>query len=99
MRVFETQEEYQEDIFRYLRMAEAKDAKLVIFPALSPVMLVPSLVSSPRLGLMKQAEKGRGRFAPLKDRLMGRAADAADQALGGGLQGGGAQIQDDHRRW
>jgi len=87
MRVFETQEEYQEDIFRYLRMAEAKDAKLVIFPALSPVMLVPSLVSSPRLGLMKQAEKGRGRFAPLKDRLMGRAADAADQALGGGLQG------------
>jgi predicted amidohydrolase len=87
MRVIETQEEYQEDIFRYLRMAEAKDAKLVIFPALSPVMLVPSLVSSPRLGLMKQAEKGRGPFASLKDRLMGRAADAADQALGGGLQG------------
>jgi predicted amidohydrolase len=87
MRVFETQDEYQEDIFRYLRMAEAKDAKLVIFPALSPVMLVPSLVSSPRLGLMKHADRGRGRFASLKDRLMGRAADAADKALGGGLHG------------
>jgi len=87
MRVFETQEAYQEDIFRYLRMAQAKDARLVIFPALSPVMLVPSLVSSPRLGLMKQGEKGRGRWASLKDRIMGRAADAADQAIGGGLRG------------
>jgi predicted amidohydrolase len=87
MRIFETQEDYQEDIFRYLRMAEAKDARLAIFPALSPVMLVPALVSSPRLGLMKQAEKGRGPWASLKDRVMGRAADAADQALGGGLRG------------
>ena len=87
MRVFEKQEDYQEDIFRYLRMAEAKNAQLVVFPALSPVMLVPPLVSSPRLGLMKRAEKGRGRWASLKDRLMGRAADAADQALGGGLRG------------
>jgi predicted amidohydrolase len=87
MQVFEKQEGYQEDIFRYMRMAQAKRAKLVIFPALSPVMLVPPLVSSPRLGLMKQAEKGRGRWASLKDRLMGRAADAADQVLGGGLRG------------
>ena len=60
MRVFEKQEDYQEDIFRYMRMAKAKQANLVIFPALSPVMLVPPIVSSPRLGLMKQAEKGRG---------------------------------------
>lgn len=87
MRVFETQEDYQADIFRYLRMAEAKGARLIIFPALSPVMLVPPLASSPRLGLMKQADKGRGRLASVKDRLMGRAADAANQALGGGLRG------------
>jgi len=87
IRIFETQEAYQEDIFRYLRMAQAKGAKLVIFPALSPVMLVPPLASSPRLGLMKQADKGRGSWASLKDRLMGRAADAAGQALGGGLRG------------
>jgi len=87
MRVFERQEDYQEDVFRYLRMAEAKGAKLVIFPALSPVMLVPPLASSPRLGLMKQGDKGRGPWASLKDRLMGRAADAAGQALGGGLRG------------
>ena len=86
MQVFETQEDYQEDIFRYLRMAEAKGAKLVIFPALSPVMLIPALVSSPRLGLMKQADKGRGSWASLKDRVMGRAAEAADQALGSGLR-------------
>lgn len=87
MRVFENQEDYQEDIFRYMRMAQAKHANLVIFPALSPIMLVPPVVSSPRLGLMKQAEKGRGRWASLKDRLLGNAADAADQALGGGLRG------------
>lgn len=87
MRVFERQEDYQEDVFRYMRMAQAKNANLVIFPALSPVMLVPPLVSSPRLGLMKQAEKGRGRWASLKDRFLGRAADAASQTLGGGLRG------------
>lgn len=87
MRVFEKQEDYQEDIYRYLRMAQAKHARLIVFPALSPVMLVPSLLSSPRLGLMKQADKGRGRWATLKDRLMGQAAEAADQALGGGLRG------------
>jgi predicted amidohydrolase len=87
MQIFEKQEDYQEDVFRYMRMAQAKRARLIIFPALSPVMLVPPLVSSPRLGLMRQAEKGRGRWASLKDRLMGRAADAADQALGGGLRG------------
>lgn len=83
MRVFEKQEDYQQDVFRYLRMAEAKNAHLVIFPALSPVMLVAPLVSSPRLGLMKQADKGRSPWASLKDRLMGRAADAANQATGG----------------
>jgi predicted amidohydrolase len=86
MRVFEKQEDYQEDVFRYMRMARAKRANLVIFPALSPTMFVPSLVSSPRLGLMKRAEKGRGRWASLRERLMGRAADAAGQALGGGLR-------------
>ncbi len=87
MRVFEKQEDYQEDVFRYMRMAQAKNASLVIFPALSPVMLIPLLASSPRLGLMKRGEKGRGRWASLKDRLLGRAADAAGQALGGGLRG------------
>ena len=87
MRVFENQEGYQEDVFRYMRMAQAKKAKLVVFPALSPVMLVPPLASSPRLGLMKHAEKGRGPLASLKDRLMGRAAETASQALGGGLRG------------
>jgi predicted amidohydrolase len=87
MRVFEKQEDYQEDVFRYMRMAQAKSANLIIFPALSPVMLVPPLASSPRLGLMKRAEKGRGRWASLKDRLLGRAADVADQTFGGGLRG------------
>jgi predicted amidohydrolase len=86
MRVFENQEDYQNDVYRYMRMAQAKGAKLIVFPAFSPAMLVPSLVSSPRLGLMKRAEQGRGPWASLKDRLMGRAADAADQALGGGLR-------------
>lgn len=87
MRVFESQEGYQEDVFRYMRMAQAKKARLIIFPALSPVMLVPPLAASLRLGLMKQAEKGRGPLASLRDRLLGRAADAADHAFGGGLRG------------
>jgi predicted amidohydrolase len=87
MRVFEKQEDYQEEVYRYMRMAQSKGAKLIVFPALSPVMLVPPLVSSPRLGLLKQAEKGQGRWASLLDRMLGRAADAAGQAIGGGLRG------------
>ena len=87
MRVFEKQEDYQEDVYRYMRLAQSKGAKLVVFPALSPVMLVPPLVSSPRLGLMKQAEKGQGRWASFLDRMLGRAAEAAGQAIGGGLRG------------
>jgi predicted amidohydrolase len=87
MRVFEKQEDYQEDVFRYMRMAQSKGARLVVFPALSPVMLVPPLVSSPRLGLLKRAEKGQGRWASIMDRMLGRAAEAAGQAIGGGLRG------------
>jgi predicted amidohydrolase len=87
MQVFENQEGYQEDIFRFMRMAQAKKGRLVVFPALSPVMLVPPLASSPRLGLLKRADRGRSALASLKDRLMGRAAEAADQAFGGGLRG------------
>jgi predicted amidohydrolase len=87
MRVFEKQEDYQEDVYRYMRLAQTKGARLIVFPALSPVMLVPALVSSPRLGLLKQAEKGQGRWASLLDRMLGRAAEAAGQAIGGGLRG------------
>src|SRR5512143_3853537 len=87
MRVFEKQEDFQEDVYRYMRLAQSKGARLVVFPALSPVMLVPALVSSPRLGLLKRAEKGQGRWASIMDRMLGRAADAAGQAIGGGLRG------------
>jgi predicted amidohydrolase len=87
MRVFEKQEDYQEDVYRYMRLAQTKGARLIVFPALSPVMLVPPLVSSPRLGLLKRAERGQGRWASLMDRMLGRAAEAAGQAIGGGLRG------------
>ncbi len=87
MRVFEKQEDFQEDVYRYMRLAQSKGARLIVFPALAPVMLVPPLVSSPRLGLLKRAEKGQGRWASIMDRMLGRAAEAAGQAIGGGLRG------------
>ncbi len=84
MRVYETQDEYRRDVYKFLRMAKAKEARLVVFPELSGVMLAPPLISGFKLGLLKTAHQaGRSVFGRLKRKVAGSTAGV----LGGGLRG------------
>ncbi|HEY83972.1 MAG TPA: hypothetical protein G4N96_02495 [Chloroflexi bacterium] len=83
VKVYDTPLDYQKDIFRFLQMARAKGANLVVLPALSPLMLVPPLASNAKFNLLKQSEAGKERLSGLVGKLMRRAATAASQAMGG----------------
>ncbi|MFQ5612374.1 MAG: nitrilase-related carbon-nitrogen hydrolase [Anaerolineae bacterium] len=83
MRVYDAPEDYQKDIYRFLDLAQTKGAQLVIFPALSPVMLIPPLASGTKLSLLKKSQQRQGGFSSFLDRLLGRAARTAIQAMGG----------------
>jgi predicted amidohydrolase len=83
VRIFDTPLAYQSDIFRFLQMARAKDASLVVLPALSPLMLVPPLASEAKLDQLKQQEEGRGGISNLVGKLFGRSSTTAEAASGG----------------
>ncbi len=83
VKVYDTPLDYQKDIFRLLQMARARGANLVVLPALSPLMLVPSLASNAKFNLLKRSEAGKERLSGLVGKLMARAATAASQAMGG----------------
>lgn len=61
MRVFATVEHYRNELQRFLRIAQHKQASLVIFPELGGTMLVPPLLRNFRLTLLKHSELGRRR--------------------------------------
>lgn len=82
-RIYETPEAYQADIYRFLYQAQAKQAQLVVFPALSPLMLIPPLASDTKLSLLKKSEQGQSGFGSFLDRVLGRAAYTAVKAMGG----------------
>jgi predicted amidohydrolase len=83
MRVYDTPEAYQEDIYRFLQLAHARRAELVVFPALSPVMLIPPLASNTKLSILKKSQAEASSFNNFLDRLLGRAATTALKAMGG----------------
>ena len=71
MRVFATVEHYRNELQRFLRIAQHKQAALVIFPELGGTMLVPPLLRDFRLALLKHSELGRRRRASLWRRTSG----------------------------
>jgi len=83
IKVYDTPLDYQEDIFKFLQMARTKGANLVVLPALSSLMLIPPLASSAKFNLLKKSEVGKNRVSGLVSKLVGRAATAASQAMGG----------------
>ena len=48
MSIFETHEEFENLLRRFLRQPQAKSARLVVFPELMGVMLAPPLISGGR---------------------------------------------------
>ena len=86
-RIFETHEEFDGLVRRFLRQPQAKSAQVLVFPELMGVMLAPPLISGLKLGFIKRADQGRQRGAGFFSRRVGRVADATAGALGGGLPG------------
>jgi predicted amidohydrolase len=87
MSIFETHEELETLLRRFLRQPQAKSARLVVFPELMGLMLAPPLISGLKLGFIKQAGRGRHPSAGAVTRGVGRVADATAGVLGGGMRG------------
>ena len=78
-----SQEEFEVQARRFIRLAQAKSAQLVIFPELAGLMLAPSLFSGIKRSFIKRADKGKQPGAGAVQRGVKRLADAAAGALGG----------------
>ena len=66
MRLFDSPDSYRKELTRFLNMARAKGAELLVFPALTGVMAVSHRVEGLRMNLLKQADdRQRGRSSVL----------------------------------
>lgn len=74
LRLPHTLDELRELQCRFLRAAQAKNARLVIFPELGGLMLAPPMLADVRSRLLKQADHGRRGRATTWQRLSGRLA-------------------------
>ena len=71
MRLPQTLEEYREDLRRFLRAAENKRARLVVFPELAGVMVIPPLLGGFQANLLKRADLARRRQSGLLQKISG----------------------------
>ncbi len=81
MRLPLTPEEHREELRRFLRVAVGKQARLVVFPELGGVMVVPPILRDFRSQLLKQADRGARRRATLWQRAAGVLAGLAARAV------------------
>lgn len=71
LRLPATFEDYRENLRRFLRAAETKRARLIVFPELGGLMLAPPLLDDFRSRLLKRAERGRQHNASLWQKVVG----------------------------
>ena len=83
IRVFETHDEFRNDIQRFMRLAKIKDSHLVVFPELSGLLLAAPFAPGLKRTLLRVAERQVGKKPSFLDRMVGRAADSAADVLGG----------------
>ncbi len=57
MRLFDSADSYRKELTRFLHMARAKGAQLIVFPALAGVMAASHRVEGFRVGLLRQADE------------------------------------------
>jgi predicted amidohydrolase len=87
MSIQSSHDEFNTEVRRFLRQAQAKAARLVVFPELTGVMLAPPLISSLKLGFLKQKDVAKQPGAGFLSRTLGRVASGTAGALGGGFWG------------
>ncbi len=68
--------EVRADLERFARVAQAKNARLVIFPELAGMMVVPPLLVGGKANLLKRAALGQRRSASLWQKLSGNLSGA-----------------------
>jgi len=71
----------RKDLARFLRVAQAKKAKLVVFPELMGTMVVPPLLQGVQASLLKQADRGRHAGASFWTRAKSKVADTTAGVL------------------
>jgi len=76
LRLHEDLDASRKDLARFLRMAQAKKAKLIVFPELIGTMAVPPLLPGLRAGLLKRADRARRPRASLWTRAKGKVAES-----------------------
>lgn len=74
MRLPGSVDEYRDEIRRFLRTAEGKHARLLVFPELGGLMLAPALLRDTRTNLLRSAEQGKRKRANPWQRIRGGAA-------------------------
>ncbi len=74
MRLPASVDEYRDEIRRFLRTAEGKHARLLIFPELGGLMLAPALLRDTRTNLLRSAEQGKRKRANPWQKIRGGAA-------------------------
>jgi predicted amidohydrolase len=82
-----TRDEFESEARRFLRQAQAKAARIAIFPELTGLMLAPPLISSLKLGFLKREDQSKQPGTGLLSRTWGRVAGTTAEALGGGFRG------------
>ena len=89
-----TTDELRESLRRFLRAAENKRARLLVFPELAGMMIVPPLIVDFRSSLLKRADVGRRRSATLWQKMVGTMAGSAAGVLKANYQSGLAGLLD-----
>jgi predicted amidohydrolase len=82
MRLFDSPDNYCKELARFLHMARAKRAELIVFPALAGVMAASHKVEGFRMNLLKQADERKRGKGSLLVRTRSALAGGAASLLG-----------------
>jgi predicted amidohydrolase len=86
MRLYDTVADYRADLQRFLRIAQAKQAQLVVFPELAGMLVAPPMLRDVRSRLLIAADRGRRKEATLWQRVYGALASRSAGWLGADLR-------------
>lgn len=78
--------DFEHELRRFLRVAQAKGAQLIVFPELAGMMAAPPLLNGLRAGLLKQADRGRQNRAGFWERARSKVASGTAGLLGSDFQ-------------
>jgi predicted amidohydrolase len=87
-------DEHREDLRRFLRAADAKRARIVLFPELAGLVVAPLLLRDRGSNLLRAAERAHRSSAGVWERMRGRAAGWAASLLKADLYAATAALLD-----